>query len=143
MTCWRVILALLYLKKATHIVLKQDAPNDPVIIDLHLSLPHIPKKRIIHEMRSINLWDLEQDPIKESLFYYRIMHTWLFKDYLYVKSNLDNYEGLTNSWKHIQKYEKHYWFAMCKVLPIKLHWFACAWYNNLELVSIFMISAPN
>jgi hypothetical protein len=44
MTCKRVILELLDSEGVKHIVLIQDQPNNPIVIDLHLNLIHTLEK---------------------------------------------------------------------------------------------------
>lgn len=41
--------------------------------------------------------------VKDSLFYHRVLHIHLSKDYVFTQANLDNYDGLLQTLKNIYK----------------------------------------
>lgn len=76
--------------------------------------------------------------VGESLLCHRILHTWLFKDYVIIKPTLENYEGLTYIQEHIENIKSILELViqdddvMSKVLPTMVCRFAQVWYHNLE-----------
>ncbi|KAJ6991066.1 hypothetical protein NC653_019320 [Populus alba x Populus x berolinensis] len=80
-----------------------------------------------------------------SNFYHRVSLTHLSKDHVSAKTNLDRYNGLINSRKHMQNFRTILELvtqksdAMCKISPTIFHGFAQVWYHNLEPDSIFSL----
>jgi len=99
--------SILKKKKATFIFLIWDTQNkNSYAINLHLNLTHTPFIKKNPSMK----WDpwlyklLNTTPhqVWESLFCHKILHTWLFKDYVSMKANIENDKGIINLWKNIK-----------------------------------------
>jgi len=111
----------------------------------HQSLSESPlytRKKPRCEMRSMTLWPPKHNLVKKSLLYHKIMYTWLFKDRVSIKANLDNYKQLINPREHTQNMRSILELvtqdidAMCKVLLTTFSRSARVWYYNLEPNSI-------
>jgi hypothetical protein len=66
----------------------------------------------------------------------------IHKDYISIKINLDNYDGLMDSREYVQNVRSNLELViqnndvMCKILLMIFRRSAQAWYNNLESGSI-------
>jgi len=76
--------------------------------------------------------------VEESLFYHEVLYTHLTKDCVNVKANLDNYDGLADPRKHVQKVRNILKLVtiesdvMCKIFPITFHESARVWYRSFK-----------
>jgi hypothetical protein len=102
---------------------------------MNIVYSHGPRlKRPQHKMRFVTTRapDNEYCPIQlgDSPFYWQVSHTHLSQDYVSVKANLGNYNGLTNSREHIQNIQSILDLvtqdndAGCKVLIVILYGYA-------------------
>jgi hypothetical protein len=57
------------------------------------------KRRFVHEYTQEN--DYNPNQWRGSSLSKRVLKTWLFKDYIFIKMSLDNYDGLTGPREYV------------------------------------------